>query len=365
MNSDVQRKITIYFFSGTGNALSVANWIKNVAEKQGADVTLVDIGVLQVRKAVPPDKDEWIGFISPTHGFNFPPVMMHFLFRFPRGKGNKTFIVNTRGGLKFGRVFFPGLSGTAQYLTAITLLIKGYKVAGMRPIDLPSNWISLHPGLNKDAIEAIYIRRKKQAEEFALRLLAGKKDFRALLDLIQDVLITPISFLYYFFGRYMLAKTFIASSKCNTCLQCIEECPVQAIRLVDNRPYWSHKCESCMHCMNLCPRQAIETAHGFITGVFILVNSVILLHIYKIANVSQTVADIIKIPGGSYIIDLFEMLILMLVLFAAYRLVHYLMRFKFFDRLVVYTSLTKLKFWKRYRVKKLKFWKNYNFRKNL
>lgn len=42
---------------------------------------------------------------------------------------------------------YPGLSGLALILPALMLRLKGYRIKGLRPLDLPSNWISLHPGL--------------------------------------------------------------------------------------------------------------------------------------------------------------------------------------------------------------------------
>ena len=45
-----------------------------------------------------------------------------------------------------------------------------------------------------------------------------------------------------------------------------------------------------------------------------------------------------------------ETALFLLFLGLMYRIVHYLMRFKIFERLMVYTSLTKFKFWgKRYK----------------
>jgi hypothetical protein len=49
--------------------------------------------------------------------------------------------MNTRAGVKLGQLFLPGLSGIALLLAAVVLMAKGYSIAGMRPIDMPSNWL--------------------------------------------------------------------------------------------------------------------------------------------------------------------------------------------------------------------------------
>jgi hypothetical protein len=63
--------------------------------------------------------------------------------------------MNTRAGVKLGRLFLPGLSGIALLLAAVVLMAKGYRIAGMRPIDMPSNWLSIHPSLRPNAVVAI------------------------------------------------------------------------------------------------------------------------------------------------------------------------------------------------------------------
>lgn len=128
-----------------------------------------------------------VGLASPTHGFNFPPVTLAFMFAFPRTPWrNRVCILNTRGGVRLFGVYVPGLSGAAQLLAALVFRLKGYRVVGMRPVDLPSSWISLHPGLREDTIRAIYRRCEAVTRRRANRLLYGGRDLRALFDLPQD-----------------------------------------------------------------------------------------------------------------------------------------------------------------------------------
>ncbi len=142
---------------------------------------------------------------------------------------------NTRGGIRLFGVYLPGLSGATQLLTALVFVLKGYRVVGMRPIDLPSSWLSLHPGLREDTIQAIYHRCEAVTRRCANRLLDGRRDLRALFDLPQDLLIAPIALGYYLVGRFFFAKSFFASTACDACGVCINQCPVQAIRSVAGR----------------------------------------------------------------------------------------------------------------------------------
>jgi len=113
-----------------------------------------------------------IGFCSPTHGFNSPPILVKFIRKFPYVKNADVFILNTRAGLKLHKLFIPGLSGLAQILPALILKLKGYRIFGMQPLDLPSNWISVHPGLRKKVVNSIYHRCYRIVNSFALKMIS-------------------------------------------------------------------------------------------------------------------------------------------------------------------------------------------------
>jgi len=339
--------LIIYYFSGTGNARNVANWITEVAKFRNIPAKIFDIAMADHKIIAAPPAGVLIGFISPTHGFNYPPAMMYFIFRFPRSKGNRVFIMNTRAGLKLSKWFVPGLSGIALWLSAIVLLFKGYRIAGLRSIDLPSNWISFHPGVREKVVESIYGHCKTITRTFASRILDGEKVYTAFRDIIQDLLVSPISIAYFFMGRFMLAKTFYANENCDNCDICIKNCPVRAILIVDKRPFWSYRCESCMRCMNNCPKRAIETAHGYITGAMLLINIVIMTLFWK------WVATFIIIPRDNGWVQVpvtcVRWVITFICLVATYRLFHYLLRIPLIREFFYYTSLTRFKFWRRYR----------------
>lgn len=340
--------LRMFFFSGTGNARNVARWMVEVWRERNQAAEAIDLaGVGADAIEVGPDDD--IGLASPTHGFNFPPITLAFLFAFPpTTRGNRVFIINTRGGVRLFGVYLPGLSGAAQLLAALVFLLKGYRVIGMRPIDLPSNWISLHPGLRDDTIRAIYQRCEAVTRRCANRLLDGRRDLRALFDLPQDVLIAPIALGYYLVGRFFFAKSFIASAACDACSVCIRECPIQAVRLVAGRPFWSHRCESCMRCMNHCPRRAIETAHGFIAGFLFLFDLAMLALIYPAV---RPVAEVVSDGGAVATLAGFvlETALMLVALCLSYRLLHRGLRFRLIERVMVLTSLTHFGFWRRYR----------------
>lgn len=272
--------IKIYYFTGTGNALAVSNWIAGIAIKQNIPVDIIKINSAVSIKKKSLSENTLIGFCYPTHGFNAPPIVIDFLIRFPKMQ-NQVFVLNTRAGMKISKLFTPGLSGLAQLLPALVLRLKGFKIIGYQPMDLPSNWISVHPGLRKEVVNSIFQRCERITKQFAEKIISGKKIYKGLISLPIDLLISPISIGYYFYGRFALAKTFVADSNCNNCRICEKECPVNAIQTKSGRPFWTQKCESCMHCMNNCPKRAIQTPHLFVVIIWWLVFSVVPLFLTR------------------------------------------------------------------------------------
>ena len=67
--------------------------------------------------------------------------------------------------MKLAKLYLPGLSGATLLFAAIILRIKGYRIVGLRSIDLPSNWIFLHPGLKEkvvdfDSVNCVFLPKK-------------------------------------------------------------------------------------------------------------------------------------------------------------------------------------------------------------
>lgn len=345
-------QLIIYYFSGTGNARNAALWIIKIAKKKGLKTHLVNIDRFKTIDLPELSDKTLIGFCSPTHGFNMPPIVLKFIAKYPRVKNVDAFILNTRGGLKLNRFFIPGLSGAAQILSGVFLWIKGFRIVGMQPLDLPSNWLLLHPGLRKKVIDSIYTRCNSIVNNFATELLEGKRKYKALLSLPIDIALLPIAFGYYLIGRFFLAKTLIATDACNQCEKCVNQCPVEAIEMINDRPFWSYNCESCMRCVNACPERAIETTHTF-SSILILISSLI---ISPLLVVGLKYLNFLGWVNQSTITrnlwTFVDTVIFLLFFFLSYRILHFLMRYKIVNKIIAHTSLSKYKFWRRYRAPK-------------
>lgn len=217
--------LLVYYFTGTGNSLRVAQWMVELARGRGLAAKAVAVDA-----AVPVEEltgvGQLVGVVGPTHGFTAPWWMIRFALRLPRAHGEAAFTLFNRAGMQFGQVAVPGLEGTAAYLIALLLWLKGYRVRGATGMDMPSNWTVIHPSLSQASVAAIIARAKPRVEGFLGQMLDGRTAFRSLLPLLLGILLIPVSLAYLLMGRFFLSKLFFASGRCNGCGVCARSCPV-------------------------------------------------------------------------------------------------------------------------------------------
>ncbi len=221
--------LLVYYFTGTGNSYRAATWLVETARRREIDAQCVPMDSAQVQDEMTGKANQLVGLVGPTHGFTAPWWMIHFALCLPPGQGTHAFVLFTRGAVMQGRLFIPGLEGTAAYLLAFILWLKGYRVRGAGGLDMPSNWTALIPGQRPAAVEAIIARAYPRAVGFIERLLVGGMAFQGWLSLALGLLLLPISTGYLLVGRFFLAKLFFASPECSGCGVCAGACPVGGI----------------------------------------------------------------------------------------------------------------------------------------
>jgi ferredoxin len=344
------KQLQIFYFSGTGNSKSVATWLKSRLSGKGVGVTVHLIADLLKTRNKPVSDGSPIVICYPTHGFNAPPIIYHFLRRFPTGRA-PIYLINTRAGLLLGKWNIPGLSGIALLLPAIVFMLKGYHISGMRSVDLPSNWMSVHPSIREGATSILLHRWKPKVEFIADRIFLQKRTYSGFFSFPIDLLVVPIAVLYYAVGRFALAKTFYASGSCDGCELCVKNCPVEAIKMKRGRPYWTMQCESCMHCMSQCPKQAIETPHLWLimlwTGFFIFIPIIL--------SYFPFVSQLLALEGwkGEGLRMLLLCILSYPVVWLSYCVFHRALGIPAFRWMITQTSLTHFRFWRRYKIPRL------------
>ncbi|MBP2637067.1 MAG: 4Fe-4S ferredoxin, iron-sulpur binding protein [Firmicutes bacterium] len=331
-------KIAVFYMTGTGNSFKVALWFAEIAKSLGLSVSLKQVTITKLETTT--DMRTLCVFIFPTHGFTAPILILKQIFFLPKASGTSAVILPTRAGTRVKGFCFPGMEGTAGYLAALLLVLKGYKIRGVLGIDMPSNWTALHWGLSPENVEHIISRAESKVKSFAALILRGDTKFNGIISLMLGLMLAPISLMYLVLAQFVLAKLFFASDKCVGCGVCAQYCPKQAIKMTGQdkkRPYWRYSCDSCMACMNYCPHEAIE------------VSPLLAVFFYYITTV-PFISYLISSWSGYYIgkswIDLMQYITILITVYLVYLISHQFMRFPLVRTL--FSKLTHTRYFRRY-----------------
>jgi ferredoxin len=331
------KKLSLFFMSGTGNSYRNTKWIETEAAKRGLEASINPVPATHPSSVSVEQEALW-GFVMPTHGFTTPWPMIKFVLRLPWGRGAHVFAIVGRGGSKVGNTYIPGLEGTACYLMALLLMLKGFRVQGVMAVDMPANWIVAYPAPSPEKAVGIMNRARTKTLNFFAIIMEGKRSFSGWIGLMFGFMLVPISIGYLLIGRFFLAKLFFANNNCNGCGLCARNCSYGGVKmkgLGNPWPYWTYNCESCMRCMAYCPEKAIEAGHSwaailyFVSSPGAFVNLLTLLTPYA--------GEIITNP---WLARPLKYAYLLASMAAAYWLFSLLLRVPFINIIFTYTTFT-------------------------
>ncbi len=346
------KNLDIHFWSGTGNSYRIADYMRKTAEGNGLTTRIFMIEKSSNTTALKTATDSITGIVFPTHGFTAPWHILKFACRLPYGKSLHAFCAATRAGLKIGPAFIPGISGSAAFIVALIMLLKGYNVRGVMSVDMPSNWYSLHPIQSRISQEAIIDRARIKTDRFMDKILLNKKVWftvNNLCEMFWGILLSLISIGYLFIGRFFLAKLFFANRNCDGCGVCADYCTLRAITMqgkTDPKPFWKYNCESCMRCSAFCPRNAVEAGHSW--GVVLYFIAGVPASAYLFSWLSRYVPGV-QMQSEGWFGNIINLLYYYPAIFISYFIFNALIRIPAVNWIFTHTTMTHLPFWGRYR----------------
>ncbi|SHE75061.1 EFR1 family ferrodoxin [Dysgonomonas macrotermitis] len=229
-------KITIYYFSATGNSLKAASDIASLYTQS----ELVKIS----RKATPQHPDSTsVGFVFPVYMGGVPDIVIDFLKGFPFRKDTYYFSIAT----------YYTYKGSAISVVNKILNDKGFALSYGNYIPTVGNCLkeyevpaSKRPSILKKA-DAI---TTDIANEIKAKIEKQPSPYCRLSDKIHKGL-----FNIFFKDTH---KKFTLENNCTGCGMCSKVCPVDNISITDKKPVWGVNCESCHACVHWCPGNAIN-----------------------------------------------------------------------------------------------------------
>ncbi len=262
----------VYFFSGTGNSLSVA---RDIAQKiKGA---LISIPSVIAKESIRTEAESIVivfpSYMAQLHGV---PLMVESFIKKLENIGSKhVFAVCTCGGYEIVNAL-PTLKNFARFVKSI-----GGRLSGEYSVRLPMNNLDydhIPIPINKDqesmfkkcrqktAVICGYIVNKRKTKHRIVKSLFNslmaplyrmmhKAYLNALIERSKEPKDTSLE---YYEMIPLTDKSIYVDEKCNGCSICAKVCPAQNIKIIEKKPVWQHHCEMCLACDEWCPTKAIH-----------------------------------------------------------------------------------------------------------
>jgi ferredoxin len=234
----------LFVFSGTGNSLHTAMSIQEKIE---------NCEILSIPKVLEDKKynyeAEKIGFIFPVHFQNAPYIVRELLKNIKIIDNPYVFAIVTSGG-EIGKTF--------QNINKI-LDNQNRTLHSEFSLVFPSNSIIMED-------------RSSTPEEIDRLIKNSEVRINEIIELISNNEIEKCIFKKSSFkdrfgslmGSFFLYKIFndrrfkVENEKCVRCGTCVSVCPMENIKIIDDKVTYNRNCECCLACIHWCPCIAIE-----------------------------------------------------------------------------------------------------------
>ncbi|MFW9922159.1 MAG: EFR1 family ferrodoxin [Candidatus Thorarchaeota archaeon] len=255
-------KISIFYFSGTGNTWWVTTKLVERLQKEGYKVegnSIESVIVIQKEKIEQIlTASDIIGFGYPIYGSDIPENFHKFLKTLPKMEGKIAFVYTTM-------MLF---SGDGAIVAKRLLKRKGFKVKQAINIRMPNNLklpypiFKRFPMHNGEENNLVKTKALVKIEKLVQKIISGKRwiqgadPFNIIGGLMQRVEMR-IADLSVYARNY-----FVDKEMCTECMQCVETCPTNNIVFEDGNFIWQKSCILCLRCYNHCPEDAIQYKRG-------------------------------------------------------------------------------------------------------
>lgn len=239
----------VIYFSATGNTEFIA---KELAKRLD-DECMNLLERIKNQDYSPLYSEKPFVICAPVYVCEMPRFMSKYLKKLPLSGSKDVYFVFTSGG-------YCGISGQ---LAKSLIRKKKMHYKGHAEIKMPRNYVAndSYPMLEKEEVESRILEAYKQLDGIASLILSGNKLTARHIYLFETIITVPFNPVWC---KYKLtAKDFYAKDHCIGCGKCEKLCPLNNIKLTDQKPVWGNQCTHCMACIGNCPVRAIE--YGSIT----------------------------------------------------------------------------------------------------
>lgn len=231
----------IFYFSGTNNSKYIAKRLSEILKEETFSINefLKSGSSKQI-----PDFDKLI-LVSPTYSWRIPNIVKDFIEKLPNSKKDAYFIMNCGDDI-----------GNASGYNKSICKSKSFNYKGTGKIIMPENYIALFETPSKEESLSIIDSSEKTIDLMADYIEKGEmipENKAGFLGKFKSSLVHDL-----FYAFIVKDKKFYAKDSCIACSKCEEICPLNNIKLEDDKPLWQGSCTHCMACISSCPVKAIE-----------------------------------------------------------------------------------------------------------
>lgn len=235
MNTD------IYYFSGTGNSLAIAQKLSQNMEHS----TLISIP--HVMNNANNITGEIIGIVCPIYFHNMPHIVRDFIKKIKEA----TYLFMVYAG--------AGELGMGVTATKKLCIAQHLTLSSVFNIPLPDN-STIHVKPEEKQQEMLHRVDKKIEDIVNIVNSKGTHFDQNTLGLIETYIHPGILYKFMYPSVTKMDKDFTTDERCNGCSICQKVCPVNNITMKDKKPVWNknNRCQACLACFNWCPQESIQ-----------------------------------------------------------------------------------------------------------
>ncbi len=231
-------KMTVYYYSGTGNSLWTAKAIAEFFENSK---------IINMTDDFTEEPSGVVGFVFPVHMWGVPHRVIEFVNKLNLESSTFCFAV----AVNAGQVSRTLIQFKSLLKKRGILLSLGYD------IKLPSNYIPWGGPGSKEEIN-MRIETSETKIENIIKEIKDKAELKIEKGPLWQRIIFTALYKLSFKQVPMMDKKFSVDDNCNECGICENVCISNNISMKDNRPVWNQNCEQCLACIQWCPTKAIQ-----------------------------------------------------------------------------------------------------------
>ncbi len=235
-------KTDIYYFSGSGNSLNIAQNLSKRIENSKI------ISIPHLINKADNITGEIIGIVCPIYFNNMPHIVHDFIKKITEAK----YLFMVYAGY--------GDLGAGFKTTKKIFVAQNIKLSSLFNITMPDN-STKYGEIPEEKQKEMFHNADKRIEDI-VKIVNGREEHFDSNNSSQFKAYIHPGLLHKFLysGMKKMDKDFVTDENCSGCSTCEKVCPVNNISMKDNKPVWNKdgRCQVCCACHDWCPKEAIQ-----------------------------------------------------------------------------------------------------------